>query len=405
MKQRGAQLLWLLGAAPALLAQVPPAMPYGRPPETTPGAPLSAAMRRLYDGHGGRWSEAGELYSRFRYTPLAGFDYHGHDGTISRRGPSKVIRAGGQYYVWYSGRHTAAPPRGAKGSTETIPSTDNDLFDIWYATSADGLTWRERGIAVRRPGKPPPGWRSLASPDILIWKGRFYLYFQAYSDVPTGRADYSPFAVAVAETPDGPWQVGGKLVLERGLRGAWDESVIHDPCLLVFQGKIWLYYKGETGRSENFRAQGVATAIDPLGPFSKHQLNPVINSGHETCLFPFRNGIAALVTRHGPEHNTIQFAPDGVNFRMAAISSMMPVAAGPYVPDAFAGNGDGGGITWGLAHISRLGIPDKGHAMLVRFDCSLSRDGYDPELKQTDVPYPPEAYFLSGAGSRIERKP
>ena len=72
---------------------------------------------------------------------------------------------------------------------------------------------------------------------------------------------------------------------------------------------------------------------------------------------------------------------------------MMPVAAGPYVPDAFADNGDGKGITWGLAHISRIGAPEKSHGMLVRFDCSLSREASDSTLKQTDVSYPPESYL------------
>ena len=80
-----------------------------------------------------------------------------------------------------------------------------------------------------------------------------------------------------------------------------------------------------------------------------------MNSGHETTLFPFMEGIAAFAIHNGLEHNTIQYAPDGVNFKIAAVSSLMPVAAGPYVPDAFTDTKDGRGITWGLCHITDVG--------------------------------------------------
>jgi len=46
-----------------------------------------------------------------------------------------------------------------------------------------------------------------------------------------------------------------------------------------------------------------------------------------------------------------------------------PVAAGPFCPDAFADNGDGRGICWGLSHIVGFG-----NGFLLRFDCDLHRD-------------------------------
>ena len=90
------------------------------------------------------------------------------------------------------------------------------------------------------------------------------------------------------------------------------------------------------GGNPKVRAQGLAISDDPFGPFIKHPLNPVINSGHETAMFPFKEGIAALVSRHGLEHNTIQYAPDGVNFEVAAISGLFPIAtAGKIAPKIF----------------------------------------------------------------------
>ena len=29
-------------------------------------------------------------------------------------------------------------------------------------------------------------WRSVSTPDILVWKGKYYLYYQAYTQMPGG---------------------------------------------------------------------------------------------------------------------------------------------------------------------------------------------------------------------------
>ena len=81
------------------------------------------------------------------------------DNNTSRRDPSKVLKIDGTYYVWYTRRQTAAPPSGAKKATDTVPSFDWDLAEIWYATSDDGFKWQEQGVAVPRLPKPHAGWR------------------------------------------------------------------------------------------------------------------------------------------------------------------------------------------------------------------------------------------------------
>lgn len=37
---------------------------------------------------------------------------------------------------------------------------------------------------------------------------------------------------------------------------------------------------------------GLAIAEDPLGPYKKHYLNPVMQSGHETTYWPYKGGVA-----------------------------------------------------------------------------------------------------------------
>ncbi len=145
--------------------------PHGLPREK-PDIPLSRAMGRLCGDYPAPIYWWNQLYSQFRYTPLEGLEYNYGDGTLSRRDPSKVVKANGKYYVWYTRRSTDTPPRGAEGGTDVISSTDWDLSEIWYATSTDGFKWEEQGCAVARPEKPKPGWRSVSTPDILFWEGK-----------------------------------------------------------------------------------------------------------------------------------------------------------------------------------------------------------------------------------------
>ena len=72
----------------------------------------------------------------------------------------------------------------ANESNDTIPSADWDLSDIYYATSEDGFTREEQGIAVARPEPPKLGCRSVATADILFFKGKYYLYYQAFNVAP-----------------------------------------------------------------------------------------------------------------------------------------------------------------------------------------------------------------------------
>lgn len=366
-------------------------------PDEKPDREMSSAMERIYTDYPAARPEKNELFSQFKYTELKGFDYNGGDGTISRRDPSKIILHDGKYYVWYTCRRTATPPRGAANSTDSVPSSDWDLAEIWYATSEDGFSWEEQGVAIKRPEKPLVGWRSVTTTDILEWKGKFYLYYQGFLEASGKRGDDCPVAVSWADSPDGPWTPYNKIVIPNGPEGEWDQYSIHDPFPLVRDGKIFLYYKSDfNGKPHLVRMQGLAIAEDPLGPFTKHPLNPVITSGHETSLFPFESGIAALVYKDGPEHNTIQYAEDGVNFEIASITELMPYAAAPYIPDAFTDTKDGRGITWGLAHFINQGGRGQYHSILVRFDCDLSQDIDDPDMKKHRVNHRPDVYYRQG---------
>ncbi|MBK1878950.1 family 43 glycosylhydrolase [Pelagicoccus mobilis] len=371
--------------------------------------PLSAATDRALNQFPTPLNAENELYSQFRYTKIEGLDYAGGDGTVSRRDPSKVILENGKYYMWYTKRDTPVPPIGASRAaqaTDTIPATDWDLADIFYATSKDGFTWEEQGLAVPRPAKPTPGWRAIATPDILKWKGKFYLYYQTF-DEPSGlRGDYCSIGVAYADSPDGPWTHAEKLAVPTGAKGEWDQFAVQDPTPLDKDGKVYLYYKAAFNRPGTvWSGIGLATASDPLGPFEKHELNPIQNSGHEICFFPFKEGLASLVIRDGPEHFTIQYAEDWVNFEIKAITEMMPIGPNGYIPDAFTDSKNGRGITWGVCHFRNVrGPTGKFHSEIARFDCDLSLDLHDPSLKYHNYLWKPEDYYRWGLSKEQKKR-
>jgi len=381
-------------------------------PELKPDFALSAAAERMFDYPAPRVQD-NELFSQFKYTRLEGFDYNGGDGTITRRDPSRPVLINGKYYIWYTKRHTKVPPLGwgeADQATDEIPSTDWDLCDLWYATSQDGFKWEEQGVAVARPKKPALGWRSVATPDILIWEGKYYLYFQAFNEPSGTRGDWCPISMAYADSPDGPWTHTGKELVPRGKKGEWDQDQTQDPHLIVRDGKIYLYYKAAYNKWPDKRdkyavAHGLVIADNPFGPFEKHPLNPVLNSGHETTYFPFKEGIAALAIKDGNEAQTIQYAADGVNFEIAATVELTPTACGFYTPDAFTNTEYGRGVTWGVCHfINAATSLDRKHSIIARVDCDLSLDVDEKSMKSTGVWHRPEVYFKQGLGGLRKKR-
>ncbi|GAL80615.1 hypothetical protein JCM19274_1241 [Algibacter lectus] len=125
-----------------------------------------------------------------------------------------------------------------------------------------------------------------------------------------------------------------------------------------------------------------------------------MQSGHETTYWPYKGGIATLAIKDGNERETIQYAEDGANFKIASSVSLTPTAAAPFVADAFTDTKDGRGFTWGgLSHFVNAGKGDKRHSIIARFDCDLSLDYNEPAFKNTGVWHKPEVYFAQGVGS------
>lgn len=321
---------------------------------------LSAASRRALN-----YDLGPEWFCQFRELELKG-DLNYEEGVL-RRDPSAVLKIGDLYYVWYTkGVGLTAGFDSGDPSKKVFPW---DLTDVWFATSEDGWTWTEKGPAVERGQAGAYDDRAVFTPEIFEHKGKYYLVYQ------TVKAPYvvrvkNTIGMAIANTPDGPWEKLPEPILYATNNGQWlgeeddrfkvvskgdfDSHKVHDPCLMYYKDKFYLYYKGEQmGEGMTFGGRdvkwGVAIADKPEGPYIKSPYNPITNSGHEVCVWEYDGGIAALLTTDGPEKNTIQYASDGINFEIMSVLKGAPEALGLYrTPDY--DSSPLAGLKWGLCH-------------------------------------------------------
>ncbi|MGV2986404.1 glycoside hydrolase family 117 protein [Vibrio sp. E150_011] len=326
------------------------------------GKKLSLASRRAielgYDKKGPEWMV------EFDVIDLKG-DFEFEDGVI-RRDPTAVIQVDNTYHCWYT-----------KGEGETLGFTGDinakvfpwDLTEVWHASSEDGITWKEEGPAIQAGSPGEYDDRAVFTPEVLAHEGRYYLVYQTVRSPYTNR-QYEEIAMAWADSPFGPWTKTEAPILSPSKDGEWsgeednrfivkskgsfDSHKVHDPCLMFFDNKFYLYYKGETmGEEMNMGGReikhGVAIADHILGPYIKSEYNPISNSGHEVAVWHYNGGIASLITTDGPEKNTIQWAKDGINFEIMSYIKGAPEALGIFRSEE-SGSTLEPGLEWGLCH-------------------------------------------------------
>jgi len=329
---------------------------------------LSAASKRAL-----AWPDRGnEWFGEYKVYDLKG-DFAYEEGVV-RRDPSAVIQYEGKYYCWYT--RSVGPTQGFGGDIENDKVFPWDRCDIWYASSEDGWTWKEEGLAVQRGPKGSYDDRSVFTVEILAHEGKYYLTYQTVKSPYNVRVK-NQIGLSWADSPHGPWTKSEEPILSPADNGVWkgeeqnrflvekkgdfDSHKVHDPCLLAYNDKFYLYYKGEqmgeeiTWGGREIR-HGVAIADHPLGPYTKSLYNPISNSGHEICVWPRNGGIATLITTDGPEKNTIQWSPDGINFEIMAVIKGAPHAIG--LNRSLDTEVDGepfAAMEWGLTHQYKTG--------------------------------------------------
>lgn len=327
----------------------PSQFPYGRGPQ--------GDVVRIYNYVRCLRNNLKSMPSKIRFSPAIGI---GPEKGIMRRDPSDIIRVGDLYYVWYT------KGRVAHGYDATV----------WYATSPNGHKWTERGEALARGPKGSWDEQSVFTPNILVAEGKYWLFYTAVPKPFFNRGNKvtkTAIGVAVASSPNGPWQ---KLKTNPILKPSddpneFDSMRVDDACLIVREGRYWLYYKGrQWDNTPGNTKMGVAIADKPDGPYVKHERNPVVPGGHEVLVWPLGTGVMAMINIGlAGIRRTLQYAPDGLAFSKYRDLPTVPNGPGAYRPEAFADSGTGEMIEWGV-HIGHK----KGFLPFIeRFDCRWPR--------------------------------
>jgi hypothetical protein len=297
----------------------------------------------------------------------------GYDPKVERQDPSNVIKAGNKYYVF------------------TSTFTGGNVYQgyISYVTSTDGISWKDKGVALLKG--PSDSWDDFGvlTPYIMVYQGKYYLYYTSSREIAgetwqtRGPDNGRHIGLAMADSPDGPWEKIPLPVLSPGKEGEWDSYLVDDAHVIVRNGQFWLYYKGgDINVTAETTQWGVAISDHPAGPFIKHNNNPLIG-GHTVCVWPHREGVAALIDNAGPERHTVQWSPDGIHFQRAACIEHVHTGCGPYDPDAHTNVSYGNGITWGVAQENK-----DGKMYIVRFEVDCMAPSDDNSLKSGNIMMP-----------------
>lgn len=350
---------------------------------------MSAASKRALRNNYHKYEE---WFGTFHNHELTG--NVGYEKGVIRRDPTMVIQVDGLYYTWYT-KSTGETVGFGSGDPEkkVFPW---DKSEIWYATSTDGWEWTEQGLAVSFGPKGEYDDRSVFTPEILVHEGKYYLVYQCIQ-APYVNRSFNSVGMSIADNPRGPWKRLEAPILEAAKDGEWlgeedsrfavvkqgsfDSQKVHDPTLLYYRDKFYLYYKGERMGERNTAGGreirwGVAIADNIEGPYIKSPYNPITHSGHELCVWKYKDGIAMVSSADGPERQTFQYAPDGINFEIRSYVKWVPTAMG-LVTTFDNDKHPTEALSWGLHHLTKTEPGEPwwtGYNYLSRFSFSRNRN-------------------------------
>jgi hypothetical protein len=168
-----------------------------------------------------------------------------------------------------------------------------DRFWMWYSgTGSGGASKGKWSIGLASAAHPLGPWKKHSGNPILEnfgyvggvvrEKGKYWLY-TAHPIGSTG-PDYSPMALAQADSPAGPWtRWPHNPVLREGKPGDWDHGGFSEGKVFFAQGMFHMFYGGAHLHPERIRTResiGYAFCRDGYH-FQKHPHNPV--AAREAC--------------------------------------------------------------------------------------------------------------------------
>ncbi|MRR52863.1 MAG: hypothetical protein EG825_18490, partial [Rhodocyclaceae bacterium] len=148
--------------------------------------------------------------------------------------------------------------------------------------------------------QPAPATARFTHAEYNIWcgsavkgeDGQYHLFYSRWPRALGHKAwvTHSEVAHAISDSPFGPWQHRDVALPARGTN-YWDGSCTHNPTVLRFGRKFYLYYMGNYGDSiaraplnwehRNRQRIGVAVAETPNGPWQRFD-RPVLDVSADT---------------------------------------------------------------------------------------------------------------------------
>jgi hypothetical protein len=162
---------------------------------------------------------------------------------------------------------------------------DREKYYMWYSGHGNQRQHRKWSIGLATAAHPLGPWKKYDGNPILEdfgyvggvlkVKGKYHLY-SAYPISSTGyKGDYSPLALAVAETPEGPYtKYKGNPLMEKGDFGDWDDGGISEAEVLYHGGVFHMFYGGTQLYGPRLESIGYAYSLDGYN-FIKYLRNPV----------------------------------------------------------------------------------------------------------------------------------
>ncbi|WP_460761495.1 glycoside hydrolase family protein [Niabella terrae] len=111
--------------------------------------------------------------------------------------------------------------------------------------------------------------------------GKVHVFFSRWKAAKkmSGWIRGSEIAHAVADQPEGPYQVLGTVLEPRG-GDYWDATTCHNPFISCFAGRYYLYYMGNSNGRTNTKRIGLASADSLYGPWTRTD-QPLLLPGTE----------------------------------------------------------------------------------------------------------------------------
>ena len=231
----------------------------------------------------------------------------GYDIKKWQSDPSRIIYHDGKYHVWMIDGYLCYH--------EIKERPENGLSWIRYLTSEDGKTWQSVGFVPLGP-KGSAYDLAIEQANVIIHEGRFYLFSEGLT---TNREKYKSMHAGIicltADAPEGPWKQVGDLMLSPANDGrSFDSMAVVNPCHVFFQGKWFMYYKGDRGKAGVPTRNGVAIADALTGPYKKYENNPLL-FGHGHFAWRYKHGIIMMNFSWDRKVETwILWTEDGLHF-------------------------------------------------------------------------------------------